>query len=91
MKAQKRVKDRQFGDVFVVDDGLTGEDFLTMKADKYLLAVTEWNVVDKSTRHRIAIPSLLREYIKQTGPQPSPASGSQPSPASLEVEFDSAS
>ena len=92
VKAQKRVKDRPFADMFVVDDGLKGEDFLTMKADQYLLAVTEWNVCDKSRRHRIAIPSLLREHIKRTGPQPSsPASGSQPSPASLEVEFDSAS
>ena len=92
MNALNLDEDRPVAKMFVVDDGLKGEKFLTMKADQYLLAVTEWNVCDKSRRHRIAIPSLLREHIKRTGPQPSsPASGSQPSPASLEVEFDSAS
>ena len=55
VKAQKRVKDRPFTDMFVVDDGVTGEAFLTMKAEKYLLAVTEWDLGDKSTRSRIAI------------------------------------
>jgi hypothetical protein len=92
VNALNLVEDRPVAKMFVVDDGLKGEKFLTMKADQYLLAVTEWNVCDKSRRHRIAIPSLLREQIKRTGPQPSsPASGSQPSEASLEVEFDSAS
>ena len=55
MKAQKRVKNKPFIDMFVVDDGVTGEAFRTMKAEKYLLAVTEWNLGDKSTRSRIAI------------------------------------
>ena len=55
VKAQKRAKDRPFTDMFVVDDGVTGEAFRTMKAEKYLLAVTEWNLGDKSTRSRIAI------------------------------------
>ena len=90
VNAHNLVGDRPVLRMFVVDDGLKGKKFLTMKADQYLLAVTEWNVCDKSRRHRIAIPSLLREHIKRTGPQPSPASGSQPSPASPEVEFDSA-
>ena len=92
VNALSQIGDRPVLRMFVVDDGLKGKKFLTMKADQYLLAVTEWNVCDKSRRHRIAIPSLLREQIKRTGPQPSsPASGSQPSEASLEVEFDSAS
>ena len=50
VKAQTRVKDGPFTEMFVVDDDLKGEDFLTMKAGKYLLAVNGWNDSDKSKR-----------------------------------------
>ena len=59
------VTDRAVSDVFVVDGDLKGEDFLTMKAEKYVLAVTEWNSSDRSLRHRIAVHAPLQEYITQ--------------------------
>ena len=67
VKAQKKAKGRVCHDTFVVDGDLQGEEYLTMKAEKYHEAVTEWNDSDKSTRHRIAIPSNVLEYIRQQG------------------------
>ena len=87
VKAQKREVGRAFTEMFLVDDGLKGEDFKAMKARKYLEALREWNAGDRSKRHRIEIPCFLLDYTNQTAPlsqmtviaDEGSASGSQPS------------
>lgn len=54
--------------VLEVDFRLQGEDYLKMKAEKYLLAVDEWNKTDKSKRHRTSIQSFVVGYLTQTAP-----------------------
>ena len=79
--ATTKHKDVEYTRGFVVE-ALKEDEFRQRKIEKYLLAVDEWNQQDKSKRHRIEVPSLVRDMIKKAKPRVGSASGVQPSPAS---------
>ena len=78
---QKMAKDTSLNAIFEVDGDLKGDAYLRKKVEQYIAAVEEWNQKDRSTRHRIAFPYLLQEWLTKSLSEPVPAPrGSPPSP-----------
>ena len=73
---QKLAKDTSLKAIFEVDSDLKGVAYLRKKVETYFEAIKEWNEKDRSSRHRIAFPSLAQDWL-----QKSLSEGSPPSPA----------
>ena len=74
VRAKKRRRNTCLNDTFEVDPVLKGEAYLRRKAEQYIAAVEEWNQSDRSTRHRIPFPYLLKEWLTKAVPCGSPPS-----------------
>ena len=65
---QKRSPNTCPKDTFEVDASLKGDAYLRSNAEQYIAAVEEWNQSDRSTRHRIPLPYLLKEWLTKALP-----------------------